>query len=70
MRSPRGVALWRRPELRAKRLVALPLPRRGMAVPRGDKAAKRDPADHCRKDEPKFGVNSSINSHVALHGRP
>ena len=34
------------------------------------KAAERDPADHCHKNEPKLRVNSGIDSHIILHGRP
>jgi len=44
-----------------------------MAMPRREKAAERNPTDHCRENKPKLSVNSSINSHVALsvqHGRP
>src|SRR5262249_45027144 len=37
---------------------------------RGEKAAEHDPTDHCRKNEPKLRIYSSINSHVTLHGRP
>jgi hypothetical protein len=39
-------------------------------VARSEKATERNPADHCRKNEPKLRINSSINSHVTLHGRP
>lgn len=39
-------------------------------VPRREKAAERYPANHCRKNKPKLRVNSRINSHVVLHGRP
>jgi hypothetical protein len=43
-------------------------------VARSEKATERNPADHCRKNEPKLrinsSINSSINSHVTLHGRP
>jgi hypothetical protein len=41
-----------------------------MAMARGEKAAEHDPTDHCRKNEPKLRIYSSINSHVTLHGRP
>jgi hypothetical protein len=41
-----------------------------MATSRGEKAAERNPADHCRENEPKLSVNSGIDSHVNLHGRP
>jgi len=40
-----------------------------VAMTRGEKAAERNPSDHCRKNEPKLRINSSINSHVTLHGR-
>ena len=39
-------------------------------VPRREKAAEHYPANHCRKNEPQLRVNSRINSHVILHGRP
>jgi hypothetical protein len=41
-----------------------------MAMARRHKAAEYDPANHCHKNEPKLRVNSSIDSHVVLHGRP
>ena len=41
-----------------------------MAMARCHKAAERDPADHCHKNEPKLRVNSGIDSHIILHGRP
>jgi hypothetical protein len=46
------------------------LPRPMMAMARCHKAAERDPADHCHKNEPKLRVNSGIDSHIILHGRP
>src|ERR1700747_3256315 len=48
------------------RLVA----RRVVAIARREKAAKHYPANHRCKNEPKLRVNSSIDSHVILHGRP
>jgi hypothetical protein len=41
-----------------------------MAMVRREEAAKRDPADHCRKNKPKLRVNSSIDSHVILPWPP
>jgi len=38
-------------------------------VARCDKAAKRDPADHCRKNEPEGRINSQCRS-PSLNGRP
>ena len=46
------------------------LPRRMVIVACGEKAAKHYQANHRRKNEPKHRVNSSIDSHVILHGRP
>jgi hypothetical protein len=46
------------------------MPRRVVIVACREKAAERDPADHCRKNKPKLRVNNSIDSHVILHGRP
>jgi hypothetical protein len=41
-----------------------------MAMVRREEAAKRDPADHCRKNKPKLRVNSSIDSRVILPWPP
>ena len=46
------------------------VPRRVVAIVCREKAAKHYPANHRCKNEPKLRVNSSIDSHVILHGRP
>jgi hypothetical protein len=56
--------------IRSAALVPRRLPGPMMAMARRHKAAEYDPANHCHKNEPKLRVNSSIDSHVVLHGRP
>jgi hypothetical protein len=46
------------------------VPRRVVAIVCREKATKQYPANHRRKNKPKLRVNSSIDSHVILHGRP
>jgi hypothetical protein len=46
------------------------VPRRVVAIVCREKAAKHYQANHRHKNEPKLRVNSSIDSHVILHGRP
>jgi hypothetical protein len=46
------------------------LSRRMVIVACREKAAKHYPTDHCRENEPKLGVNTSIDSHVILPWPP
>ena len=63
---PRAACLLEASSLIQAGLAPRRLPRLMMAMTRGEKAAERNPADHCRENEPKLRVNNSIDSRVIL----